>query len=156
MHTAQPVVAIASHPQFGGLARGMLTVGLHMVLALVAGAQVTDTSSKAEPLGRAGHPSVPANSLPSPVTTITVTAEPLPVSIAPAAVSVITEEEIDQAHVLTSADLMRDMPFVNLAQNGAAGSLSTVTIRGGKPNLVLVMIDGIPANDLSNFIRRSL
>lgn len=64
----------------------------------------------------------------------------------------MTSEEIHQAHALTSADLMRDVPFVNLAQNGAAGSLSTVTIRGGKPNLVLVMIDGIPANDLSNLL----
>lgn len=130
----------------------MMWVSLHMLLALVAAAQVTDTSSKAEPTGQAGHPSVPVNSLPSPVTTITVTAEPLPVSTAPAAVSVTTEEEIDQAHGLTSADLMRDTPFVNLAQNGSAGSLSTVTIRGGKPNLVLVMIDGIPANDLSNLL----
>jgi len=82
----------------------------------------------------------------------TVTAEPLPVSIAPAAVSVMTEEEIEQAHALTSADLLRDVPFIDLAQNGGAGSLSTVTIRGGKPNLVLVMIDGIPANDLSNLL----
>jgi len=81
-----------------------------------------------------------------------VTAEPLPVSIAPAAVSVMTEEEIEQAHALTSADLLRDVPFIDLAQNGGAGSLSTVTIRGGKPNLVLVMIDGIPANDLSNLL----
>jgi outer membrane cobalamin receptor len=64
----------------------------------------------------------------------------------------MTNEEIKEAHALTSADLMRDVPFVNLAQNGGAGSLSTVTIRGGKPNLVLVMIDGIPANDLSNLL----
>jgi len=64
----------------------------------------------------------------------------------------MTEEEIEQAHALTSADLLRDVPFIDLAQNGGAGSLSTVTIRGGKPNLVLVMIDGIPANDLSNLL----
>ncbi len=81
-----------------------------------------------------------------------MTADPLPVSIAPASVSVVTEQAIRDANALTSADIMRAVPFVNLAQNGGAGSLSTVTIRGGKPNLVLVMIDGIPANDLSNLL----
>jgi outer membrane cobalamin receptor len=86
------------------------------------------------------------------VTVVTVTAEPLPVSVAPASVSVVTEQEIRDAHALNSADIMRAVPFVNLAQNGSAGSLSTLTIRGGKPNLVLVMIDGIPANDLSNLL----
>lgn len=151
MNAARPVVAVWLHPQPGGLARAML-LALHMVFAVVAGAQVPDTSSKAEPSGQAGQPAVPANSSPPPVTTIIVTAEPLPVAIVPAAVSVMTEEEIKEAHALTSADLMRDTPFVNLAQNGSAGSLSTVTIRGGKPNLVLVMIDGIPANDLSNLL----
>lgn len=152
LHAGRPVVAISLSSQSGGLARGVLAVALHMVLALIACAQVPDTSPKAEPSGQAGQPAVPANSSPPPVTTIIVTAEPLPVSIVPAAVSVMTQEEIKQAHALTSADLMRDTPFVNLAQNGGAGSLSTVTIRGGKPNLVLVMIDGIPANDLSNLL----
>ncbi len=47
---------------------------------------------------------------------------------------------------------MRTIPTLYLAQNGSLGSLSTITIRGGKPNLVLVMIDGIPANDLSNLL----
>lgn len=152
MEAARPAVAISFHSQPGGLGRGMLLVGLHMVLAVAAGAQVTDTSSKTEPSRQASQSVVPANSSPAPITTIIVTAEPLPVSIVPAAVSVMTEEQIKETHALTSADLMRETPFVNLAQNGSAGSLSTVTIRGGKPNLVLVMIDGIPANDLSNLL----
>jgi outer membrane cobalamin receptor len=67
-------------------------------------------------------------------------------------VSIVIEEQLRDAHALTSADIMRTVPFVNLSQNGSAGSLSTITIRGGKPNLVLVMIDGIPVNDLSNLL----
>lgn len=98
-------------------------------------------------------PTPPDPSKPSStVTVITVTAEPLPVSIAPAAVSVADEQKIRDAHALNSVDVVREVPFVNLAQNGSEGSLSTITIRGGKPNLVLVMIDGIPANDLSNLL----
>lgn len=143
MRAVRPVVTISLHLLANALARGLFLIALQTVLALLAGAQGP---------AQVGQPAVPAKPLPPPVITVTVTAEPLPVSIAPAAVSVMTEEEIKQAHALTSADLMREVPFVNLAQNGGAGSLSTVTIRGGKPNLVLVMIDGIPANDLSNLL----
>ena len=149
MRATRAVAKISLRSRPCVFARGLVLVALQMMFALLACAQVINSSSTAQP---SPQPVAAAASLPSPVTTVTVTAEPLPVSIAPAAVSVMTEEEIKQAHALTSADLMRDVPFVNLAQNGGAGSLSTVTIRGGKPNLVLVMIDGIPANDLSNLL----
>lgn len=89
---------------------------------------------------------------PSLLTVITVTGQPLAVSLAPASANVVDEEQIRAAHALTSADILRTVPFLYLAQNGSYGSLSTMTIRGGKPNLVLVMIDGIPANDLSNLL----
>jgi outer membrane cobalamin receptor len=85
-------------------------------------------------------------------TVVTVTGEPLSVPLTPASVSVVDDEQIRNAHVLTSSDIMRAIPTLYLGQNGALGSLSTVTIRGGKPNLVLVLIDGIPANDLSNLL----
>lgn len=90
--------------------------------------------------------------IPTLLTVITVTGEPLAVSLAPASASAVDDEQIRNAHALTSADIMRTVPFIYLAQNGSSGSLSTITIRGGKPNLVLVMIDGIPANDLSNLL----
>ena len=134
--------------------RSVYVITLQVLLALSAGAQTPGDSPAPAPSAtpqqatNKGNASQPLN----PVTEITVTAEPLPVSIAPASVSVMTDQEIKEAQALTSADLMRNVPFVNLAQNGAAGSLSTITIRGGKPNLVLVMIDGIPANDISNLL----
>lgn len=85
-------------------------------------------------------------------TTVTVTGEPLSIPLAPASVSLVDNEQIRQAAPLTSSDLIRSIPFLNLQQNGSAGSLSTLTIRGGKPNLVLVLIDGIPVNDLTNLL----
>jgi vitamin B12 transporter len=33
-----------------------------------------------------------------------------------------------------------------------AAGLTTVTIRGGKPNFTLVMIDGIPVNDITHLL----
>jgi iron complex outermembrane receptor protein/vitamin B12 transporter len=85
-------------------------------------------------------------------TVITVTGQPVSISLAPASVSDVDDEQLSNAHPLTSSDIMRTVPFVNLEQNGSAGSLSTLTIRGGKPNLVLMLIDGIPVNDLSNLL----
>jgi vitamin B12 transporter len=93
-----------------------------------------------------------SNAKPLVRTVVTVTGQPVSVSLAPASVSVVDNEQIRNTNPLTSADLMRTMPFVNLEQNGSAGSLSTLTIRGGKPNLVLVLIDGIPVNDLTNLL----
>src|ERR1700674_4253580 len=89
---------------------------------------------------------------PTLLTVVIVTGQPLTVSLAPASVTVVSDEQVTNAHALTSADIMRTVPFINLEQNGSAGSLSTVTIRGGKPNLVLMLIDGIPVNDLSNLL----
>jgi vitamin B12 transporter len=86
------------------------------------------------------------------LTIVTVTGQPLDVSLAPASVSVVDREHVSNGDALTSDDLMRTVPFVNLEQNGSAGSLGTLTIRGGKPNLVLMLIDGIPVNDLTNLL----
>jgi vitamin B12 transporter len=86
------------------------------------------------------------------LTVVTVTGEPINVALAPASVSVVDEEQVRTAHALTSADILRTVPFMNLEQNGSAGSLSTLTIRGGKPSLVLMLIDGIPVNDLTNLL----
>jgi outer membrane cobalamin receptor len=86
------------------------------------------------------------------LTIVTVTGQLLDVSLAPASVSVVDREHVSNGDALTSDDLMRTVPFVNLEQNGSAGSLGTLTIRGGKPNLVLMLIDGIPVNDLTNLL----
>jgi vitamin B12 transporter len=86
------------------------------------------------------------------LTVVAVTGQPLDVSLAPASASVADGERVQNADALTSDDIMRTVPFVNVEQNGSAGSLSTLTIRGGKPNLVLMLIDGIPVNDLTNLL----
>ncbi len=39
-----------------------------------------------------------------------------------------------------------------MAQSGARGGLTTVTLRGGKPNFTVVMFDGIPINDITNVL----
>lgn len=97
-------------------------------------------------------PGAGSSDKPKLVTVITVTGAPVPVSLAPASVSVVDEEQIRDAQPLSSADILRTVPFVNLEQNGSEGAPGSLTIRGGKPNLVLMLIDGIPVNDLSNLL----
>ena len=82
-------------------------------------------------------------------TIVTVSAEAVPLSAAPASVSVMTEEQIRESGAATLADLLRYMPGITLTRQGGAGGLAFVSLRGGEPNFTLVMIDGIPANDLT-------
>jgi len=89
-------------------------------------------------------------------TVVEVTAEALPVSTSSAPVIVLTREEIEQAHASTAADLLRNIPFLHVAQNGSAGSFTSVTVRGGKPNFTLVLIDGAPVNDITNILGGSV
>ncbi len=92
---------------------------------------------------------VPATTSP---TVVTVTAQALPLSAVSASVTIISSDYIESSHADNAADLLRAAPFLQFAQSGASGGLTTVTIRGGKPNFTLVMIDGVPVNDITNLL----
>lgn len=59
----------------------------------------------------------------------------------PMAVSVITKEDIKKSSARTVGDLLKDVPGVQVVNSGAQG-IKRVSIRGEKPNRVLVLIDG--------------
>ena len=92
---------------------------------------------------------VPATTRP---TVVTVTAQALPLSSVSASVTIISSDYIESSHADNAADLLRAAPFLQFAQSGGSGGLTTVTIRGGKPNFTLVMLDGIPVNDITNLL----
>jgi outer membrane receptor protein involved in Fe transport len=83
-------------------------------------------------------------------TVVTVTGEALPLSTTSASVTVVSRETIANSHAENVGDILRQVPFLFLTQSGGRGGLTTVTLRGGKPNFTLVMIDGIPVNDISD------
>jgi outer membrane cobalamin receptor len=87
---------------------------------------------------------------------VDVTAEGVPESASSASLVVLTRQEIENKHALDFADLLRDVPFLHVAQNGSRGSLTSATIRGGKPNFTLVLLDGTPINDISNVLGGSV
>lgn len=83
---------------------------------------------------------------------VTVSAEAIPLSASSASVTVLTKEFIENSHAENVSDVLRQVPFLYLSQTGGHTGLSTVTLRGGDPNFTLVMIDGIPVNDITNIL----
>jgi vitamin B12 transporter len=77
---------------------------------------------------------------------ISATRTPLPLDQAPASVSVISGQELEQKQVRTVADALREVPGVSVVQTGTPGQLTSVFVRGLKSEHIQVLIDGIPIN----------
>ncbi len=91
-----------------------------------------------------------ASTLPATTTIVEVNAEPVPFDLLTGSVSTFTREDLAASGARDVAELLRSDANVHLSQSGSKGSLTTLTIRGGKPNFTLVLIDGIPANDIGD------
>ena len=83
--------------------------------------------------------------------TITVTASRLPLSLNQigAAVTVIDQETIRNQGAQTLADLLLGYPGISVSRQGPNGTLTQVRMRGAEANHVLVLIDGVEANDVT-------
>ena len=80
---------------------------------------------------------------------ITVTSKGTAISLEEAGVSasVFTEEDLKVRNFNRVADVLRDVPGLNLVQTGSNGGITSIFGRGGDSNAMLVMIDGIPITD---------
>lgn len=96
------------------------------------------------------------SSLPREDVVVTVSSEATPVSASAAAVTVIPEQQIRESGARNVSDVLRQVPFLQLQRAGGEGGLTTIFIRGAKENLVLVMIDGVPINDITNTLGGSV
>jgi outer membrane cobalamin receptor len=85
-------------------------------------------------------------------TVITVTGQATPLSATSASVVVLPRQAIEDGSSENATDLLRQLPFLFIAQSGARGGLTTITLRGGKQNFTAVMFDGIPLNDITNVL----
>jgi Outer membrane cobalamin receptor protein len=61
--------------------------------------------------------------------------------------TVVTADEIEKSGKRTVVEVLRDIPGVAVAQNGALGGLASVYLRGADAGQTLVMIDGVEVND---------
>ena len=79
---------------------------------------------------------------------IVVTADRYPTradSVA-ATVTVITGEELRTQGIRYVGDALRQVPGVQVVQNGSFGATSSLFLRGGQSDYVKVLVDGVPAN----------
>lgn len=84
-----------------------------------------------------------------PPETIVVTASRIPVPLATvgSSITVIDREQIERRQSTFAIDMLRDVPGVAISQSGSIGSQTQIRMRGAEANQILVLIDGIEAND---------
>jgi outer membrane cobalamin receptor len=70
----------------------------------------------------------------------------LPLSQAAASVTIVSGAEIEARQLRTIGDALRNVPGLEVAQNGALGSLTSFFTRGGDSDYTLVLVDGMRAN----------
>lgn len=85
-----------------------------------------------------------------PRVTVIGTRVPLTVGQEAASLTVLTREQIERSGPATGADLMRQVPGVQVDQLGGPGGISLVYIHGSDPNHVLVLVDGVRMNVSTN------
>lgn len=78
---------------------------------------------------------------------VTASRIPVPLSTAGSSVSVIDREQIEARQSVFAVDLLQDVPGFAVSRSGGIGSQTQVRVRGAEANQVLVLIDGIEAND---------
>jgi iron complex outermembrane receptor protein/vitamin B12 transporter len=78
--------------------------------------------------------------------TVTATGLPTPVPQTSAAVALIAGEEL--ATTAGVVDALRQSPGVDVVQTGQAGGVTSLFVRGGNSTANVVVIDGIPADDV--------
>ena len=85
---------------------------------------------------------------------VTVTATRLPVtrSGTPAAITVITGDELRARGITRLTDALRDIPGASVVQSGSFGSQTAIFLRGGESDYTKVLIDGVPLNDAGGAI----
>jgi len=79
---------------------------------------------------------------------ISITSSRTPVSLSAtgSAITVISEQDLQDSQKIYIADVLRTVPGVAISQAGGSGQFTQVRMRGSEGNHVLVIIDGIEYN----------
>jgi vitamin B12 transporter len=109
-------------------------------------AQETQTLETSSPGSVRGTPP-PVAQLEPVVVTATRMETPLK-EVAPA-VTVITQEDIQQQQAKTVAEALRNVPGLEVEQLGSRGTTTSVFIRGAESDQTLVLIDGMKVNSVT-------
>ena len=64
--------------------------------------------------------------------------------------SVVERSDFERRQSVFAAEVLQDLPGLAVSRSGTFGSQTEIRLRGAEANQVMVMIDGIRANDLAN------
>ncbi len=78
---------------------------------------------------------------------VTAGLEPLAIEDVSGSLTVISREDIERRQVKYLSELLRSVPGFAVSQAGGPGGLTQVRVRGAEANHLLVLIDGVRAND---------
>ncbi len=78
---------------------------------------------------------------------VTGSRSPLATSQLGSAVTVITRDDIEKRQARYVTDMLRAVPGFAISHSGSTGSQTQVRVRGSEANHVLVLVDGVRAND---------
>ena len=78
---------------------------------------------------------------------VTAALQPISIRDVASSITVITREEIEQKQARYLSELLRDIPGFSVSQAGGVGSQTQVRVRGAEANQLLVLMDGVRAND---------
>jgi vitamin B12 transporter len=81
---------------------------------------------------------------------ITATRIPTPLLQVASSITVVTAADIEARQERTFADVLKDIPGLNVVQTGGPGGETSVFMRGTNSNHTKVFIDGIDVSDPSN------
>jgi vitamin B12 transporter len=84
--------------------------------------------------------------------TVTATRVPVDARATPAAITVITGEELRARGITRIADALRDVPGASVVQTGSFGAQTGFFLRGGESDYTKVLIDGVAVNDAGGSI----
>ena len=99
--------------------------------------------------GAAAQPVPPQNVLPT-IEVISATTVPTPEAHIASSVTVVTSQDIEREQRRTVADVLANVPGLNIVQAGGPGKQTSIFMRGTESNHVKVLIDGIDAGNPGN------
>ena len=77
---------------------------------------------------------------------VTATRIPQPISEIGTTITVVEDPQIQEQKIQQVADVLRQVPGVQVTQSGSPGAVTDVSIRGATPSQTLVLVDGVEVN----------
>jgi vitamin B12 transporter len=77
---------------------------------------------------------------------VTATRIPQPIDQIGTTITVVEDPQIQEQKIQRVADVLREVPGVQVTQSGSPGSVTDVSIRGATPAQTLVLVDGVEVN----------